>query len=629
MAATATATRPSEVRELINNAFARAELASLADTQMQKVYDGAHADGSVVANKITNAVENYQAAISCFMKALPFLPDDGSAELVRNEIQRLMARLGQLQQMLAEVTGEPPPPQDDRDRKLLADLLFRVGDRVQVLVGDEWKPGVVVAVDYDNGTYTVQLDDGTTASSVSADRIRAHNDAQERMVIVSEIVESERVFRDQLRFLIKFYLVPLSKPQHWGGQKSKTETVFSQKTVSAAEMKALFGNIEELAGTSEVFHASLNARFEQWTADQKLGDVFITFAPFFVAFALYADCVRTSVDLLRQLRQERASFDAVVQDAQDRGAPPLEDLMRAPMTRVAEYKRLLDRLIRRTPASHPDSAMLRQAYVAIGKVEEDINNILNRKENQRKVEEIQTMFTPPLSLVTPSRLLVRFSDALKRVEGGKPVKRLVWLFNDLVLVGRKSEWMAVGSNRHVADCLVKGARACPEFGPLAFEITGSKPGEEWVFVASSPEEKKQWLQDLKAFGNARSSLGSATQRQVSLSKARRESGRGLSSAPAAPPPLDADWLQLVDAATGKPYYFSPALQRTTWDRPRWRRAVAKHKFDAVDPRVDASFAQGEEFDVMLEGCDEGWATARFKDRAGGMVPVNRLELIGE
>jgi len=209
-------TRPEHVRELVNNAFARAELASIADTQTMKVYGGAHADGEVVANRITGAVEQYQAAISCFMKALGYLrEDDGSAELVRTEIQRLMMRLGKLQQMLAEVTGEPAPPADDRDRRLLADLLFRVGDRVQVFVDEQWKPGTVIAVDFDAGTYTVELDDGTVCNNIPGELVRANNDVAEREVIVSEIVESERMFRDQLRFLIKYYIVPLSKPQHW------------------------------------------------------------------------------------------------------------------------------------------------------------------------------------------------------------------------------------------------------------------------------------------------------------------------------------------------------------------------------------------------------------------------------
>jgi len=414
-------------------------------------------------------------------------------------------------------------------------------------------------------------------------------------------------------------------------------------------MKTLFGNIEEIAGTSEVFHASLAARFEQWHADQKLGDVFLTFAPFFVAFAMYADCVRTSVDFLKQLRSERSSFDAVVQDAQDRGAPPLEDLMRAPMTRLAEYKRLLDRLIHRTPSTHPDYASLREAYVAIGKVEEDISNILNRKENQRKVREIEQLFKPPLNLVTPSRLLIRHSKTLQRFEDGKPVKRLVWLFNDMILVGRMSEWLAVGSYRHIADCLVKGASSAAEFGPLAFVVSG-RQGEEWVFLASTDEEKRQWLQDLKVFGQARSSsggaarLGSATQRQVEIAKAKRISGPRSSTpnaasasvaattiaatlAPSAGELLEDDWQELKDPNTNKTYYFSPSLHRTTWERPRWRPVIAKYNFDAVDPNVDASFKQGEKFQVMLEGCDEGWARARFSNRAGGLVPVNRVEIL--
>jgi hypothetical protein len=404
-------------------------------------------------------------------------------------------------------------------------------------------------------------------------------------------------------------------------------------------MKQLFGNIEELAGTSEVFHASLEARFTEWSADQKLGDIFITFAPFFTAFAVYADCVRTSVEMLARLRRERESFDAVVEGAQAKGAPPLEQLMKSPMMRVLEYKQQLDRLIHRTPSSHPDYESLCRAFVAIGKVEEDIALILNRKENQRKIKDIEQLFKPAVNLTAPSRLLLRFSDKLQRFENGHPVKRLVWLFNDMILVGRNSEWLAVGSYRHVADCMVKGARAAPEFGPLALVVSGRR-GEEWVFLAATAEEKKAWLLDLKAFGQGgRASstpgssgvaLGQATIKQVEIARFKRQSSSSSAAAAHVSPPavelLEGDWTQLVDQASGKPYYFSPSLQRTTWTRPMWRPAKATYAFQPENVSVDAELVQGEALEVMLEGCDEGWAMARFTNRAGGLVPLNRLQL---
>jgi len=511
------------------------------------VYAGAKADGKVVAEKCTNAIENYKAAVSCFVRALPSLQDERSAELVRAEIRRLMARLGELGEILRNADPDHPLAAADSttldeggsgdalNNRLLQDLRFQVGDEVEV---DETRPGVVSSVDLETGTYGIQYDDGTRETGVPESRVRTRTkpvsldgapswitfkDANdfERYKLWSEIVESERVYRDSLNHLVQNYIIPLDSPMQWAGTKSKNETVFSQKSITKEERVQLFGNVEDIAGTSVMVFDALEKRFTSWESEQKLADIFLEFSSLFLeGYPLYAETVYSSIDLLKRLSAERGSFEAVIERAKLYGAPPLEDLLRAPLTRPAQYKRLLQSLAHRTNSDHPDSKAIRDSFVLMGKVEEAMELALNRLKLEAQLLQIEQTFAPAIKIARKGRYLVKFDENLKRIEGSTTSPRCVWLFNDLVIVGRKSEWFNKGQYRHLGQFFVTKARAAPEYGPLAFEIAGKS--ESWIFVAFDDRDKHEWLQALRGF--------IATKTRVS------ERRKSKANAPPAPPP---------------------------------------------------------------------------------------------
>jgi hypothetical protein len=707
------------VREAINQGFTRAELASLADKDATRVYAGANTNGKVVKNKIVNAIDNYRAAVNCFVKALPSLPNDGSAELVRNEIRRLLERLGELQSMARKIPKNEDDEDDDADddrlnhiddnlrdirNKLSADVTnlrnhtrFKVGDVVEIQDKNNnarWRRGVINNIDDKTSSsyHVTYSDDHSNENSVPEVRIRDplsnnNNDepttttttalsseiesaamivAEERRLIVSEIVESERVYRNALRDLTKYYLTPMSNPLRWGGERTKSETVFSQKIMTTTEIKTIFANIEEIAGLSEIFFDALEVRFNTWTVDQKLGDVFILYAPFFSCYATYADAIASSAAMLESIRGEREAFETVCAMALAKGVAPLEAIMRLPCTRVGEYKRLLERLCRRTPESHPDYDTIKDAYIAMGAVEEQISQTLNRKENQRRVLEIETKFKPPLALVTPSRLLIRHSANLKRIDQGsrEPLNRLVWLFNDVILCGRPSEWFAQGFYRYDGQIRIRHARNAPEFGPTAFEIQGTADSGggmiTWVFLCPDEMEKKSWLNDLRGFvisgnkNNHRRSGGSSSGgggggRKSSNATSPTNQGTGGSSSSTLLGPVtrnvigvhksqqqqqqpdDSYWRELKDEQSGKNFYYCEKTKETSWEKPQWRKVMAEYDFDGSDANAtdELKFRKGDVFlmeDVI--GSEFGWARAKVPGtNKQGSVPKNRVKFI--
>lgn len=207
------------------------------------------------------------------------------------------------------------------------------------------RPGLVVACNLD-GTYLIEFtDDGSRENSVIESRLSRRKSAptpmiapieEERKRILSEIVESERNYVIALRNLIKHYVVPLANPSMWGGTRSTTDTVFSTKVLTKDELRTLCGNIEEIAGIHELFLAALDKKFNEWEIDQRLGAVFIQYAPFFKIYMEYSGTNDEKKALINKLIVERAAFVDVLEIAKQQGAQSLEVLMERPL-RVSFY----------------------------------------------------------------------------------------------------------------------------------------------------------------------------------------------------------------------------------------------------------------------------------------------------
>ena len=654
----------------------RAELASIADKQMRSVlgeggptpvYEGGRATGSVALDKVNNAIDNYKAAVACFVRVLPSLSDQKSVELVRSEIRRLLARLGELQDILRRVKNDDDITEEEKDFKieeerttnsLLHDLKFSVGDDVVV---DNVKSGKISSVDLEKGTYGVTYNDDSIELNIPEPRIQlkplvishksdlkfADVNEAERYELWSEIVESEKIYRDSLKNLLELYLTPMDSPMQWIGEKIRNDTKFSKKTLTESEKNTIFGNSEDIYGTADMVYNSLEKRFMEWKLDQKLAEVFLEFGSLYDQYPIYAETFNDALQLIQKIRQERSSFEAIEMRAKQFGAAPLETLLRLPMERPSEMKRLLSLLSKRTKETHPDFQYIREAFVLFGKIEEQLQYALHRVELEAKVKEVEKLFEPQISLAKKGRRILKSSLSLKRIEGPNAVARLVWVFNDLVLVGRKSEWNEWGFKNvgyRYVDIMqgISKARGALEYGPFAFEI--SNETQTWIFVTNSEEEKREWLLALKGFIPVKKSRRKSTL-TVQADVSDRRSSTAVSPPPPPPPLLpfvkNSSSTQLgqetlkVMMKLKENQHQSGALPSSSLplpprNQPVWRRARAKYTFKG-EQLTDLPFKKGEVLEVLIDTPNfvpNSWITARrLTDTESGQVPANYLEFL--
>ncbi|KAJ3359370.1 Rho guanine nucleotide exchange factor 4, partial [Kappamyces sp. JEL0680] len=104
--------------------------------------------------------------------------------------------------------------------------------------------------------------------------------------------------------------------------------------------------------------------------------------------------------------------------------------------RVCKYPLLLRDLLRATDANHPDCDNLTKALSKIETVVAAINEGARHAENVHKMIELQSKFLTKVSLVAPSRFLVKSGTVLMHNAQGVRKPREVYLFNDMIIIAK-------------------------------------------------------------------------------------------------------------------------------------------------------------------------------------------------
>lgn len=90
---------------------------------------------------------------------------------------------------------------------------------------------------------------------------------------------------------MELYITPLSDP------KSKHSKIFTRP-----QLATLFGGIATIAELNRKFLQDLEQRVQSWGPDSLLGDVFVTFSPYFKMYTQYINNQEKALDVLDQFK---------------------------------------------------------------------------------------------------------------------------------------------------------------------------------------------------------------------------------------------------------------------------------------------------------------------------------------
>ncbi len=193
--------------------------------------------------------------------------------------------------------------------------------------------------------------------------------------VIDELVQTEMDYYRVMRLLHEVYV----------GAGSEQST----PGVDAAQKRALFCNVRELADVSAALLAELEARVLGRAADAwAVGECFLRQAAAvqraYAHYAQHAECVRAPLARSAELRRfvERG---LPLMRRHTAGAFDLPSLLLKPVQRVLKYPLLLRELLKNTEQASGDYEPLRQALAQMQRVAAYVNEIRRRRELVLKV----------------------------------------------------------------------------------------------------------------------------------------------------------------------------------------------------------------------------------------------------
>nr|KAJ3415389.1 Myosin 10A, isoform D [Polyrhizophydium stewartii] len=293
-----------------------------------------------------------------------------------------------------------------------------------------------------------------------------------RQEVIFEIISTESDYLDDLEIVCEVSVPPLHAPHrtcsHYPhGPQVYIKQLKRNKMIRPKDMAIIFSNIEQLLPVNQELLKSLMKRRESSPVIEQVGDVFIrvvwlapngggllcdiwpSLLPAYAAtgaqksdylkmYTMYCSNHPYALIKLQNVRQNKSVAKFLDQCAQQPECRSLNlaNFLLKPVQRVCKYPLFLRELIKATEPEHPDSENLLKALLKIETVVTIINEGARQTEHVHKMLDLQAKFLTKVSLVAPSRVMIRHGPIDVRGAQQETKRREVFMFNDMLVIAK-------------------------------------------------------------------------------------------------------------------------------------------------------------------------------------------------
>lgn len=317
----------------------------------------------------------------------------------------------------------------------------------------------------------------------------------ERIMVLDEILESERSYVGFLELLYKMYYGPICE----GTEDPYLRDEFDEHGVDIEDRDNIFPpNLCTILKFNKAFLGKLEERrilYEGLPYFMTIGDIYSEMAPFLKVYVSYVTNYERCVTFIRKYRQICPQFDQWLERRKkhaDSNGLDITSLMIMPVQRVPRYRILLDALLDKTDKEHADRYLLEEARDAVSNIAEYQNGKIRQAKNLRRVYQLSKRLKLK-DLVSPSRRIIR--------EGKVEVHKcqcIAYLFNDL-LVLEQEDRRGLQPQCEVFSLLDSFISGGNEFGITIRISEQTEFGEKTSvveLVAKTHVEKQRWHDEL-------------------------------------------------------------------------------------------------------------------------------------
>uniref|UniRef100_A0A663EB56 BCR activator of RhoGEF and GTPase n=1 Tax=Aquila chrysaetos chrysaetos TaxID=223781 RepID=A0A663EB56_AQUCH len=239
-----------------------------------------------------------------------------------------------------------------------------------------------------------------------------------RKWVLSGILASEETYLSHLEAL----LLPM-KPL-------KAAATTSQPVLTSQQIETIFFKVPELYEIHKEFYDGLFPRVQQWSHQQRVGDLFQKLASQLGVYRAFVDNYEVAMETAEKCCQANAQF-AEISEVMSWYSDT------RPVDRVTRSTLVLHDLLKHTPVSHPDHPLLQDAL----------------RISQNFLSSINEEITPRRQSMTVKkgehRQLLKDSFMVELVEGARKLRH-VFLFTDLFLCAKLKK--QIGGKSQQYDC---------------------------------------------------------------------------------------------------------------------------------------------------------------------------------
>ncbi|XP_019128769.2 epithelial cell-transforming sequence 2 oncogene-like isoform X1 [Larimichthys crocea] len=330
-----------------------------------------------------------------------------------------------------------------------------------------------------------------------------------RGAVARELHHSECVYVGRLGAVLKVYQEPL------------TAALNSNRAIlSHADIHIVLSPVMHILELNRVFQVDLQARLQQWDAEQCVGDVFVKLCSKLRVYTNYLNNYTTALCTIDKCREAKPAFRAFLKRADRTLAThmlSLQELLLCPVWRIQEYVTLLQALSVHTQPGHPDHTHLSSALNTLLRFIAFIQKLKRSSERDGALEETQQMIQgcPRLSesnrqlIITQDAALLRspdeqIPDSFRTYEQVSDVS--FFLFNDALVLTRRTVQHTPFTLAHQSAHTFVASVALASL--TVREITHSRyvshafvlegPCRSWVCATERGEEREHFLSVLRS-----------------------------------------------------------------------------------------------------------------------------------
>ncbi|KAJ6659056.1 hypothetical protein lerEdw1_019359, partial [Lerista edwardsae] len=255
-----------------------------------------------------------------------------------------------------------------------------------------------------------------------------------RKWVLSGILASEETYLGHLEAL----LLPM-KPL-------KAAATTSQPVLTSQQVETIFFKVPELFEIHKEFYDGLLPRVQQWSHQQRVGDLFQKLASQLGVYRAFVDNYAVAMETAEKCCQANAQFAEISENLKARSTKDskdptaknsLETLLYKPVDRVTRSTLVLHDLLKHTPAGHPDHPLLQDALRISQNFLSSINEEITPRRQSMTIQKGE------------HRQLLKDSFMVELVEGARKLRH-VFLFTDLFLCAKLKK--QIGGKSQQYDC---------------------------------------------------------------------------------------------------------------------------------------------------------------------------------